>query len=316
MGYYFGRKLYRELKVPIGLIEASAGGTHIEAWTPASGFANDPGLSKYATAALTPKVKFDGTSIRTLYNGMIHPMVPFAIRGVIWYQGESNLLKGDGAIYANKMTALINGWRAAWGRDLPFYFVQLPPLRYSARKNPPHTPWDEAIFWEAQAAALRLPNTGMAATIDVGDLGNMHPPRKKEVGERLALWALAKDYGRKDIEPSGPMYLEGSIRTEGSKAVLSFTHVGKGLVAHGGLPLSCFSAAGADGKFHPATATIAGDTVIVTSPEVPEPTAVRFAWDEAATPNFFNRDGLPAVPFRTDNPLGAAQGWSMTQALP
>jgi sialate O-acetylesterase len=304
-GYFFGRKLFQELKVPIGLIEASAGGTQVEAWTPASGFTTDPALADFVVAARTPKVRYDGTSISTLYNGMIHPMEPFALSGVLWYQGESNLLKGDGAIYAHKVTAMIRSWRARWGRDLPFYFVQLPPLSYSVRKNPTHAREDEPVFREAQAAALKLPHTGMVVTTDVGDLKNMHPPHKKEVGERLALWALAEDYERKDLEPSGPMYQAGSLELDGARAVLHFRHIGRGLVSRDGRPLSWFTVAGAEGKFYPAMATIAGDTVVVTSPQVAEARAVRFAWDEAANPNFFNRDGLPAAPFRTDKPAEA-----------
>ncbi len=304
VGYFFSRKLFEEIKIPIGMIEATAGGTSIEAWTPASGFANDPALADFVKAAQTPKVRFEGTSISTLYNGMIHPMVPFALRGVLWYQGESNLLKRDGEIYANKMTAFIKSWRADWGRDVPFYFVQLPPLLYSARTNPPHAFTDEAVFREAQAAALKLPNTGMVVTTDlVDDLKNMHPPQKKEVGERLALLALANDYGRKDIEPSGPEYRAESIKHEGYKAVLRFNHVGKGLVSKDGQPLTWFETAGKDGKFFPAKAEISGDAIVITCPEVTEPWVVRFAWGESARPNFYNENGLPAVPFRTDNPF-------------
>ncbi len=302
VGYYFARKLFQELKVPIGMIEASAGGTHIEAWTPAAGFADDPTLADFVKAAVTPKVKFRGTTISTLYNGMIHPMVPFSLRGVLWYQGESNLIEGDGAIYANKMTTLIKSWRAVWKRELPFYFVQLPPLIYSARTNPSHTPTDLPLFREAQETALELPSTGMVVTTDVGDLKNMHPPRKKEVGERLALWALSKDYGRTGVEYSGPEYRQGSIELQGSKAVLHFDHVGKGLVSSDEQALNSFMVAGDDGVFFPAKAEISNDTIVITSPQVANPRLVRFAWDEAATPNLFNRDGLPAIPFRTDKP--------------
>ncbi len=300
VGYFFARKLYTELKVPIGMIEATAGGTHIEGWTPASGFSSDPALADFAKAALTPKVKFDGTTISTLYNGMINPMVPFALRGILWYQGESNLIKGDGSIYANKEIALIKSWRIAWEKDLPFYFVQLPPLLYSARKNPSHTPEDEANFREAQMAALELPKTAAVVTTDVGDLKNMHPPHKKEIGERLARIALAKDYDERGVETSGPVYRKGSIEHEGYKAVLHFDHVGKGLVSSDGKPLTSFTTAGKDGVFYAAKAVISGDAVVITSPQVAEPKEVRFAWDEAAMPNFFNKDGLPAVPFRTD----------------
>jgi sialate O-acetylesterase len=234
---------------------------------------------------------------------MIHPIAPYALGGVLWYQGESNLAKGDGAIYAHKMKALITSWRAEWKRELPFYFVQLPLHLYSTRTNPSHTPEDLAIFREAQAAALQLPKTGMVVATDLGDPKNMHPPRKKEVGERLALWALSKNYGRTDLEVSGPIYRDGSMEIQGSKAVLYFDHVGQGLVSEDSKPLTWFVVAGKDGKFYPASAEISGNTVIVTSPQVPEPVDVRFAWDEGATPNFFNKSGLPASPFRTDNPF-------------
>jgi sialate O-acetylesterase len=303
VGYFFARKLFEQLHVPIGMVEATAGGTHIEAWTPSTGFAADPALADFAKAALTPKVKYHGTAISTLYNGMIQPIVPFALRGILWYQGESNLLERDGAIYANKQAALINSWRAAWGRDLPFYYVQLPPLLYSARATLSDVPDAEPTFREAQGAALAaLPDTGMVVTTDIGDLKNMHPPHKKEVGERLALWALARQYGKK-IEPSGPIYRPGSIEHEGFKAVLHFDHVGGGLISNDGKPLDWFVTAGSDGKFYPAKAEISGDAIVITSPQVPQPREVRFAWDEKATPNFFNKAGLPAAPFRTDSPF-------------
>jgi sialate O-acetylesterase len=313
VGYFFARKLFEELNVPIGMIEATAGGTHIEGWTPASGFAADPALVDFVQAAQTPKVRFHGTSISTLYNGMIHPIVPFALRGVLWYQGESNLLEKDGAVYANKQAALINSWRAAWGRELPFYFVQLPPLLYSARASLQDVPDAEPIFREAQAAALALPHTGMVVTTDIGALKNMHPPHKKEVGERLALWALPNDYGKK-IEPSGPMYRSGSIEHEGYKAVLHFDHVDGGLVSSDGKPLDWFTTAGDDGKYYPAKAEISGDAIVITCPQVPEPKTVEFAWDEKAMPNFFNKAGLPAVPFRTDSPFGRLSRDSATPA--
>jgi sialate O-acetylesterase len=306
VGYFFARSLFQKLKIPIGMIEATAGGTHIEAWTPAAGFASDPALADFATAAQTPKVKFHGTTITTLYNGMIHPMVPFGIKGVLWYQGESNLIEGDGAIYTNKLNALITSWRAGWGTDLPFYFVQLPPLLYSKRPTLLNDKLAEPIFREAQAATLKLQKTGMVVTTDVGDLNNMHPPHKKEVGERLALLALANEYGLKQVETSGPTYRDGSIEHEGFKAVLHFTHVGKGLASKDGQPLTDFTTAGADGVFYPAKAEISGDAIVITSDQVKEPKEVRFAFDEAAQPNFFNKDGLPAAPFRTDHlPLPA-----------
>ena len=157
-------------------------------------------------------------------------------------------------------------------------------------------------FWEAQTAAMRLPRTGMIVTTDlVDDLTDIHPREKKGVGERLARWALANEYGQRDLEVSGPMFRRMEIR--GDKAVLHFDHLGGGLVVKGERALSWFVVAGAEGVFFPATATIDGDTVVVSSPRVAAPVIARFAWDEAARPNFFNRADLPAVPFRTDNPL-------------
>ncbi len=299
VGYFFAQKLFTTLHVPIGMIEATAGGTHVEGWMPPNGF-TDPALADFAKAAQTPKAKFEGTVTTALYNGMIAPMVPYALRGILWYQGESNLIKND-RLYAPKIKGLITGWRANWGHELPFYYVQLPDLYYSKRKNPGHNPVDEAFFREQQGAALTLPRTGVAVTTDVSDPTNMHPPNKKPVGERLALLALAHVYDHKDVEPSGPMYKPGSIEHEGSKAVVHYTHVGKGLVSKDGAPLTGFTAAGADGIFYPADAAISGDAVVITSSQVKKPKEVRFDWDEAADSNLFNKDGLPAAPFRTDH---------------
>lgn len=309
VGYFFAKKLFKELKTPIGVIEASAGGSHIEGWTPPFGFAMDTALSDFVKAAQTPKVSYKGTRITTLFNGMIYPIIPFAISGILWYQGESNLLKDDGAIYTNKMIALIKSWRAEWKKNLPFYFVQLPPLQYSTRVTQVHVPMAEPIFWEAQTAVLKLPNTGMVVTTDVGDLKNIHPPHKKEVGERLALWALAKTYKRKDVEPSGPFYR--SVEFKGANAVLHFDHIGGGLISRDGQALNWFTIAGCECKYYPATASISGETVVVSCPQVTKPMYVRFAWDETANPNFFNKAGLPAVPFRTNNPLFQASDLKM-----
>lgn len=296
--YFFGRKLHQDLNVPIGLIEASAGGTHIEAWMSAEAVASDPALADWAKAAETPMTPYQGTRITTLYNGMIHPLAPFAMRGVLWYQGESNVYNQDGAIYGHKQEALIKSLRTVWGRELSFYFVQLPPLLYSVtRAQYVHSPDVEPIFWEAQASTLRLPHTGMAVTVDVGDPTNIHPPHKKQVGERFALIAEAKDYGRK-IEYSGPVFR--SMEIMGERAVLHFDHVDGGLESSDGKPLSWWTIIGPDGEFKPAQAVIRGDTVVVSSPSVTAPSAVRFAWSEAAEPNFINKAGLPAGPFRTD----------------
>jgi sialate O-acetylesterase len=304
-GYFFGRKLHQELKVPIGMIDCTAGGSRIESWTTPAGFAAVPSLAEFAHTAQTPGAKVQGAEISTLYNGMIAPLVPLALRGVLWYQGESNVCNNDGSIYADKMTALVHGWRGAWGRELPFYYVQLPPLLYSVTRKQVQSADAEPLFWEAQTASMRLPHTGMIVTTDlVTDLRDIHPQNKRPVGERLALWALAKDYGRSDVEVSGPLFRAMEIR--GREATLHFDHVAGGLVSQDGKPLAWFVIAGVDRKFFPATATIVGQTVVVASPQVPSPAVVRLAWDEGAMPNFFNKAGLPAVPFRTDNPFTPA----------
>ena len=223
---------------------------------------------------------------------------------MLWYQGESNIYVGDGANYADKMVALVNGWRAAWHRELPFYYVQIAPLLYhTTRSNLVVSPEAAPRLREAQAACLKLlPRTGMVVTTDlVDDLTDIHPRNKKDVGERLARWALAKDYGHSEIEVSGPLFK--SVEYKDDSAVLHFDHVAGGLVSRDKKPLSWFVIGGADGNFYPGTATIERDTVVVTSPRVKSPSVVRFAWDEAAQPNFYNQAGLPAAPFRTDNPF-------------
>jgi sialate O-acetylesterase len=224
---------------------------------------------------------------------MVHPLVPFAIRGAVWYQGESNCLSRDGMTYYEKKKALIGGWRKVWGQgDFPFYFVQLAPFRYR------HDPAELPKIWEAQAAALAIPNTGMAVTTDIATINNIHPPNKQDVGKRLALWALAKDYGRQGMVYSGPLYK--SMKVEGAAIRIAFDHVSGGLASRDGKPLSHFQIAGADKKFVPAQARIDGDSLVVSADAVKQPVAVRFGWDQVAEPNLMNKAGLPASPFRTD----------------
>lgn len=331
VAYYFGRELHRELDVPVGLVLSAWGGTRIEPWTPLAGLKAMPSLADVvqgvqeatpkhlqavgeavtayeawvpqARAALEagevpaappawPTHPLDNPEGPTaLYNGMIHPLVPFAVRGVIWYQGESN--HPDGMLYRDKMEALIKGWRQVWGRDdMPFYYVQLAPygLIYSGEQLP--------RIWEAQTAALAIPHTGMAVTVDIGDVENIHPQNKLDVGKRLALWALARTYGR-DVVYSGPLYKGMAI--EGERIRVRFEHTAGGLAARDGQPLTWFTIAGQDRKFVPAEAVIDGETVVVHSPQVARPVAVRFAWHQNATPNLMNKAGLPASPFRTDD---------------
>ena len=262
--YYFGQRLHKELNVPIGLIDSCWGGSPIEPWTVV------------------------GKDSGGMYNGMIAPLQPFAIRGAIWYQGESNV--GSGMKYFDKMKALIEGWRKVWGYDFPFYFVQLAPFSG-------YGPGALPAIWEAQAASLKIPATGMAVTTDiVHDLKDIHPRNKFDVGNRLALWALAKEY-KKDLVYSGPLYK--SMKVEGEAVRLCFAHAA-GLKSRDGKPLSEFEIAAADGKFVPARAAIDGDTVLVEAKEVPAPAQVRFGWHHMANPNLANKEGLPASPFQTN----------------
>lgn len=294
VGYFFARALQQELDVPIGLIGSNWGGTRIEPWTPPEGFAQVSELKWFTDNIAKFPEKNDQGQINhqsplALYNGMIAPLVPFAIRGAIWYQGESN--NGEGMLYHEKMKALIAGWRSLWkNENLPFYFVQLAPFRYGN----PNLPY----IWEAQTATLSVPHTGMAVTVDISDVKDIHPRNKQDVGKRLALWALADAYGRKDLVHSGPLYKE--MKAEGGKIRISFQHVGGGLTSRDGKPLSWFTIAGEDKNFVPANAVIEGDTVVVSAEGVDKPVAVRFGWDETAEPNLSNVEGLPASPFRTD----------------
>jgi sialate O-acetylesterase len=281
--YFFGQRLRKEINVPIGLINSSWGGSPIEPWTVSTD-------------------KSAGLSHGGMYNGMIAPLVPFAIRGVVWYQGESNA--ANGLNYRNLMEMLIGSWRKVWGYDFPFYFVQLAPCGsfYPAQSGVGSLPF----LWEAQAASLKIPKTGMVVTTDLVDnretIDGIHPKNKLDVGNRLALWALAKDYGQKDIVYSGPLYK--SMNIEGDKIRLSFAHVDGGLTTRDGKPLNEFRIAGDDGKFVSAEAAIDGDTVVVTGKGVSSPTQVQFGWHNVADPNLMNKAGLPASPFQTKNWIG------------
>ena len=236
-----------------------------------------------------------------LYNGMVHALTPFAIRGAIWYQGESN--RNDGLLYEKKMAALIKGWREAWKLgDFPFYYVQIAPYDYGYDRDMKGSPVVDALrlplLWEAQTNALSLPNTGMAVVTDIANLSDIHPVNKVDVARRLALWARAKIYGEKDLVYSGPLYR--SMAVDGDKAKIAFDSVGGGLTTNDGQPPVWFEIAGDDHVFYRAEAEISGDTVVVRSPRVASPKAVRFGWSELAVPNLVNKEGLPASPFRTD----------------
>jgi len=200
------------------------------------------------------------------------------------------------------MEALIRGWREVWkSGDFPFYYVQIAPFNYAYDRELAGGVPDFLrlpLLWEAQTNALKLPHTGMAVANDIADLADIHPRNKRDVGLRLALWARAKTYGEQGLVYSGPLFQSAAY--ENGRAVLSFDHVGGGLTANDGQPLRWFEIAGDDRLFYKATATIEGDKVVVSSPKVPVPRAVRFAWHQLAVPNLANKEGLPAAPFRSD----------------
>jgi sialate O-acetylesterase len=269
--YYFGTKLQEELKVPVGLINSSWGGSPIEPWTIHAGVSGG------------------------MYNGMIAPLVPFPVRGILWYQGETNVLRKNGLDYLSKMNDLIEGWRTAWGApSMSFHFVQIAPWqgRYEEEELPK--------LWEAQVAALKIPNTGMVVTTDLVDnITDIHPKNKKDVGHRLARWALAKDYKRTDVVFSGPLFKEHKV--EGTKIRVLFAHAAGGLKSLDEKPLSHFEIAGPDGVYVPATAVITGKEVVVSAEAISSPKHVRFGWSNTAQPNLANSEGLPASPFRSEN---------------
>lgn len=334
VGYFFGKKLHDELDVPIGLIHSAWGGTRIEPWTPAVGFKIIPALEfefdnlekmhleyrislpdklkeidewvqqvKQALVEQEPvppqpewpkhPIYSEGHPVKptSLYNSRIHPLIPFGIRGVIWYQGESNV--NDDGLYFEKMKALIKGWRRLWKQgDFPFYYVQIAPGSFYQKGKLPQ-------LWEEQIESLKIPNTGMAVIHDIGNLRDIHPRNKRDVGARLALWALANEHGKSGLVYSGPLFK--GIEISGDKIIVMFDHTGSGLATRDGKAPDWFEIAGEDNQFVKADAEIKGGTVVVSSTAVAKPVAVRFAWDEMAEPNLMNKEGLPASPFRSDD---------------
>lgn len=331
---YFGTALHREQGVPIGLIVSSVGGTRIESWMSEgtlaatgessalvekwkkisseefekigaaySDFQNQrdrihPEAVRAAKAKglpappapVAPKIRcHDRPS--ALHNGMIAPLRPFAIRGASWYQGESNA--GQPLPYQKLLPAMIADWRSVWGKDLPFLFVQIAPHRsiHPTFREAQHRIWQST------------PNTAMAVTTDVGNADNIHPTRKRPVGERLAVAARVLSYGEK-ITSSGPIF--ESMEINDARAVVSFEHLGGGLIVKGEA-LTGFTIAGEDGKFLPGTAMIEGEKVIISSAKISQPKAVRYNWVMMPEGNLFNRDGLPAAPFRSDQPASTSR---------
>ena len=337
VGYYFGKNLRAALKRPVGLIEDAWGGTAAQVWTDPATLRSDPVLHHYMEeqqkfaakypggdasfaaqmAAQTQPGQKPGASLvkrgygptipSSLFDAMIHPVIPFAIKGVIWYQGEDNAEPASALEYARLFPAMITGWRKLWKEgDFPFLYVQLANLAQRYRDNWP-------LVREAQLKTLSLPKTGMAVSLDIGTPYYIHPPDKADVGLRLSLLARHIAYGE-NIVCSGPLYR--SMKVEGINIRLSFQPdtIGGGLVI-GSSPwkdpkaktvpsttdLQGFMIAGNDRKWVDAQATIAEDTVVVSSAQVPNPAAVRYAWAQSPLANLYNKDGLPAAPFRTDS---------------
>jgi len=343
--YFFGREIHRELNVPVGLIHVSWGGTNAETWMSLAGirahpelrpvldywdpilkskspellayyrvtreweedvhhveYAGKPLLPQYAQPPKLPvRISFAPAVPSWTFNGMIAPLIPYAIRGVIWYQGESNA--GRAYQYRTLFPALIEDWRRAWGEgEFPFCFVQL--ANFGKRRDEPgESAWAE--LREAQSMTLSLVNTAMATAVDIGEADNVHPRNKQEVGRRLVLGALNLAYGKKTVY-SGPQY--ASMHIEGDKARIVFTNIGGGLISKDGKPLRGFAIAGADRKFVWANAQIRGGEVIVWSEQVSAPASVRYAWADNPDCTLYNREGLPALPFRTDDWPGITAG--------
>jgi sialate O-acetylesterase len=332
VAFYFGRALQQARRVPVGLIHTSWGGSPAEVWMSEAMLAGNAGYrrdildaypaarqryeealrdwEKARDAARSAGTAFGRPRPREpwrpseLYNGMIAPLLPYPVRGAIWYQGEGN---ADRAWqYRTLFADLIRNWRQDWGlADLPFLAVQLAPWDKNRKRSietitaePGESNWAE--LREAQVLATRvLPHVGLAVITDIGDKDDIHPVRKGPVGERLALAAQAIAYGQKAAGRLSPMYK--SVRFGRGRAVVTFANAGRGLEARGG-DLSGFAVAGADGRFVWAKAVVRGtDRVEVSSAAVPEPVAVRYGWADYPVVNLFNKDGLPASPFRTDD---------------
>ncbi|WP_321519418.1 glycoside hydrolase family 88 protein [uncultured Bacteroides sp.] len=289
VGFVFGRKLHKDLKVPVGLIQSTWGGTHAESWTKMGVMENDPLYADVLDKFALKNVKIEKNYCKvpaTLWNGMINPILPYTIKGTIWYQGESNSDRFEK--YQSVFTNMINSWRAEWKQpDMPFYFVQIAP-QY---KQPAGIREAQLKTWQS------VKNTGMAVITDAGDSTDIHPRNKRVTGERLASWSLAKSYGKK-CAYSGPLYK--SMKKSGNKIVLSFDYVEDGLNSKGEV-LKGFFISGTDRRFYPAKAIIVNNKVEVSAPEVLDPVAVRYGWGFFFRVNLFNNAGFPASPFRTDN---------------
>jgi sialate O-acetylesterase len=297
IGYFFAKEIEAKTGVPIGIISSSWGGTRIEPWIPDWAYQNSAVLKDSVTG---PNFKVDGVHPGQMFNSMIKPMLPLSIKGMLWYQGESDLNIHDHKTYAAKFQLLVDTYRDLYSdKKMPVYYVQIAPHLYSKRKDPlHHDTLKLPEFWEVQASTRKMPYMGMVVTTDLVDNpADIHPPYKWEVAHRLVLHAMAKDYGEKKTVYSGPAFK--SMKIKNDLVLLSFDDVGGGLKSSDGKDLSWFAIAGIDGVFVEANATIVGKKIELRSPTVKNPTQVRFGWYETAQPNLINAEGLPALPFRT-----------------
>jgi sialate O-acetylesterase len=287
VAYFFGKRLNKELNVPIGLIEAAWGGTPAEVWTPAEVVNTDDTLRESAHKQVPSRgwPMWPGYT----YNAMIAPITNYNIAGALWYQGEGNTVAP--LSYGRLLTSMITSWRRAWQKDFPFYYVQIGPFKYGGKSG--------SLLQEQQAKVQSLNNTGMVVITDlVPDTTNIHPPLKREVGERLSNWALAKTYHKSGVAYANPSFK--NIEVKGNKVTIAFDYADDGLMLKGP-SVSHLFIAGSDKTFYPAESKISGNKLIVWNDKVNDPAAVRFAFSNTAVANLFSKSGLPVTPFRTDN---------------
>lgn len=322
--YFFGRELRKDLDVPVGLILCAWGATRVEPWIPAEAYQQDEEMAVYYqnNMMLEEEERAEREATRrgwrptvpsTIFNGMVNPVIPYAIKGTIWYQGEANSSHNP-QMYERNLRALISSWREHWGQgDFPFYFAQLANYARPAPGTPAFDGWPTVC--DQQRRTLGLKNTGMAVLRDIGEARDVHPHNKMDVGKRLALWALKHDYKQKVSVCSGPLYQSHNIK--GDKVIITFDSAGSGLISgekpvmdparETGEPLKQFQIRGADRQWKSAQAEITGkDTVTVSHPEVRQPVVVRYAW--APNPegaNLYNKEGLPASIFTTEAEITA-----------
>ncbi|MDR0844353.1 MAG: sialate O-acetylesterase [Tannerella sp.] len=288
-GYYFGRMLQQALDVPVGLIHTSWGGSRIEAWMTPESLKDIPGKEIPKTDA---DIKIANGSPTVLYNGMLKPIAGYGMRGAIWYQGESN--RNEPALYVKMFDNMVRGWRNIWGvGEFPFYYCQIAPYRYGDALN-------SGLLREAQAKGMTTtPNTGMAVLMDAESILCFHPPKKNDAGERMALWALAKTYGKEKIQYRSPEVK--SLDIEGRVAIVTFDFAGSNGLTTYGKEIQHFQVAGANKYFYPAKAALAGNKVYLFSPSVEKPVAVRYCFDDTSGTELFTVEGnLPVSSFRTD----------------